>query len=96
MNVNDMLRQLREERDRIDSAITALSSLDDAGAVTNNSGTTPGAKRGRRRMSAAARKRRYKGALGSPESRCEDGAGESHTRKTGSRWDERSRPQAHV
>lgn len=49
MDTNDILAELRAERQRIDQAITALGSLDHAGRNAK--------KRGRHRMSAAGRKR---------------------------------------
>ena len=49
MDTRLILAELRAERQRIDQAITALGSLDHAGRNTK--------KRGRRRMSAAGRKR---------------------------------------
>jgi hypothetical protein len=64
MNVNDMLGQLQDERGRIDQAISALQGLDSAGSTSTPrrgrpaaNATSPGTRRGRRRMSAAARKR---------------------------------------
>jgi hypothetical protein len=60
MNVNDILQQLREERQRIDSAISALQGIDSATSVGTvrrgrPAGTTTGTQPRRRRMSAAAR-----------------------------------------
>ncbi len=52
MNVSRILQELRSERDRLDQAITALESITSDGATRS----TP-AKHGRRRMSAAGRKR---------------------------------------
>ena len=49
MDTKGILAELRAERQRIDQAITALGSLGHAGRITK--------KRGRRRMSAAGRKR---------------------------------------
>jgi hypothetical protein len=61
MNINDMLRQLQDERNRLDQAISALQGLDSTAPVAAaRRGRPPGKSvqrrpRGRRRMSAAAR-----------------------------------------
>ena len=54
MNITALLSQLRAERDRIDQAIPALEALDGRG---QSAAPAKAARRGRRRMSAAARKR---------------------------------------
>jgi len=59
MDTNRILAELRAERDRIDRAITAIEGLKSSG---RRRGRPPGStsapkKRGRRHMSAAARKR---------------------------------------
>ena len=59
MNLQTVVAKLRAERDRIEQAITAIESLNSTG---RRRGRPPGStsapkKRGRRRMSAAARKR---------------------------------------
>lgn len=64
MNIQSMLSDLRNERQRLDQAITALEALNGVGAhsagkrnpvVTIQAATQK--RRGRRRMSAAGRKR---------------------------------------
>jgi hypothetical protein len=61
VNFNDILRQLQDERNRLDQAISALQGLDsNAPVVAARRGRPPGKSaqtqpRGRRRMSAAAR-----------------------------------------
>ena len=52
MDTNELIRQLTEERNRIDAAIKLLSGSD-----TTASAKAPKAIRKRRKMSAAARKR---------------------------------------
>ncbi len=52
MNTTRILQELRAERDRLDQAITAIEGITSDGATR----PTP-AKHGRRRMSAAGRKR---------------------------------------
>jgi hypothetical protein len=59
VNLQQIVAKLRAERDQIDRAITAIEGLHSTG---NRRGRPPGStnapkKRGRRRMSAAARKR---------------------------------------
>jgi len=59
VNLQTVVAKLRAERDRIEQAITAIESLNSTG---RRRGRPPGStsapkKRGRRRMSAAARKR---------------------------------------
>lgn len=56
MNVNQIVAELEEERDRLDVAIAALQG---AGGSTRRRGRPAGISkgRGRRRMSAAARRR---------------------------------------
>lgn len=53
-NLESILHELREERDRLDKAIAALSSLDDRGAATGGR-FSPAA---RKRMSLAQKARR--------------------------------------
>ncbi len=61
MDTKSILAELRAERQRIEQAITALESLDRAAGSpavrTPDTSTAPAPKRGRRRMSAAGRKR---------------------------------------
>lgn len=64
MNVDEVLRQLKEERDRLDTAIRALvGGGDGTGIIFRRHGRPPGRQtkaattKGRRTMSAAARKR---------------------------------------
>jgi hypothetical protein len=54
MDTTALLSQLKTERDRIDKAIAALESLDGSRPTA---APTKGGRRGRRPMSAAARKR---------------------------------------
>src|SRR5438270_182301 len=101
MNLNDMLRELRDERGRIDQAISALQGLDSAGSNTAGPrrGRPPGSRNrqgvgGRRRMSAAARRRISEAAKARWAARGrEDGgfAGEIPTARH-----ERGRPEANV
>ena len=53
MNIEQILSDLRSERDRIDAAIRAL----EGGKVGRGPGRPVGSGKGRRTMSAAARKR---------------------------------------
>ena len=68
MDTKSILAELRAERERIDQAIAALESLDHAAASTAvrtpGTSTTSAPKRGRRRMSAAGRKRISEWRLG--------------------------------
>lgn len=65
MDTNRILADLRAERDRVNQAISALESLGATGSSVPRRGRPPGAarksasapSRGRRHMSAAARKR---------------------------------------
>ena len=63
MNVDEILRQLKQERDRLDAAIRALGGGHGTGIMSRRRGRPPGnttkvaAAKGRRTMSAAARKR---------------------------------------
>jgi len=50
MDTNQILTELREERSRLDQAISALEGV-------GGGGTSAGGRRGRRRLSAAAKKR---------------------------------------
>lgn len=54
MDMKDILSQLKAERERVDKAIAALEGLDSTGATAAPAKVV---RRGRRRMSAAARKR---------------------------------------
>jgi hypothetical protein len=54
MSIEEIVEQLRQERDRIDSAIRALSSLDATTATTAKAGQHHRAKS---KMSAAARRK---------------------------------------
>jgi hypothetical protein len=62
MDIQRILRELRAERSRIDQAINAIESLDGVGRKSSR-GTSPvrvqtaPGRRGRRRLSTAARKR---------------------------------------
>lgn len=63
MNVDEILRQLKQERERLDTAIRALGGGHGTGNIFRRRGRPPGsttkarATKGRRGMSAAARKR---------------------------------------
>ena len=63
MNVEEILRQLKQERDRLDTAIRALEGGHGTGIISSRRGRPPGsttkaaAAKGPRTMSAAARKR---------------------------------------
>ena len=63
MNVDEILRQLKQERDRLDTAIRALGGGDGTGSFPRRRGRPPGSttkatpRKGRRTMSSAARKR---------------------------------------
>lgn len=56
MNLQSILADLKSQRDRIDRAISALEGMGGRGPG-RPAGTTGKARRGRRHMSAAARKR---------------------------------------
>jgi hypothetical protein len=55
MDINRILADLHAERDRLDRAITALTGVNSSGRTTRTPVKT--APRGRRRMTAAGRKR---------------------------------------
>jgi len=59
MDTRTILSELRSERERLDKAIAALESLDGIGAATARPaiGSKVASKRGRKPMSASARKR---------------------------------------
>jgi uncharacterized protein with WD repeat len=59
MDTSSILKDLRTERDRIDRAIAALEGLGGTGMVAATPGAQPASvkPRGRRRMSAAGRKK---------------------------------------
>ncbi len=59
MDTKRILDQLRTERERLDRAIEALEALDSRRGARRGRppGTASASRRGRRRMSAAARKR---------------------------------------
>jgi len=56
LDIESILRELREERDRIDSAISALEGSSGRGGRRPGPKATDG-RRGRRRLSVAAKKR---------------------------------------
>jgi len=59
MKVNEIVQQLKQERDRLNAAIAALGGMNGAGNKRRGrpAGSTTKARSGRRQMSAAARKR---------------------------------------
>jgi len=54
-NIESIVQQLRQERDRLDAAIRALTSLGGSGTGRNNGSSGAGPKR--RTLSAAARRK---------------------------------------
>ena len=57
MNTRGILAELQAQKDRLDTAIAALSGSSGRGRRTAGAIPTSGTRRGRRRLSAAAKKR---------------------------------------